>query len=153
MTDIVERLRGDARGSKAYHELSDEAADEIERLRADYQRVAAGHDLLHEERDDARRQVERLLAENAGVLSANAGLAILVERLGVAIKWSLGDVPDAEGKWFDDVEPPMFHGKPAAFGWRRHLRKLAFGDEQSALPEGDNDPNGNRDLAREIDGS
>ena len=32
MTYIVERLREDARGGKAYHELSDEAADEIERL-------------------------------------------------------------------------------------------------------------------------
>lgn len=31
--DIVERLREDARGGMAYHELSDDAADEIERLR------------------------------------------------------------------------------------------------------------------------
>jgi hypothetical protein len=33
--DLVERLREDARGGYAYHELSDEAADEIERLRDD----------------------------------------------------------------------------------------------------------------------
>jgi hypothetical protein len=39
MTDIIERLREDARGGMAYHELSDEAADEIERLRAALQRL------------------------------------------------------------------------------------------------------------------
>jgi hypothetical protein len=40
--DLVERLREDARGGKAYHELSDEAADEIERLRAAVDRIIDG---------------------------------------------------------------------------------------------------------------
>lgn len=42
MDDIVEQLREDARGGKAYHELSDMAADEIERLRAGIQAYLDG---------------------------------------------------------------------------------------------------------------
>jgi hypothetical protein len=37
--DIVERLRNDARGWFAYNELSDEAADEIERMREALQEI------------------------------------------------------------------------------------------------------------------
>jgi hypothetical protein len=48
-TDIVERLREDARGGMAYHELSDEAADEIMQLRA--------------ERDALQAEVKRLTRE------------------------------------------------------------------------------------------
>jgi len=46
MTDIINRLREDARGGYAYHELSDEAADEIERLRALIVRQQAALDEL-----------------------------------------------------------------------------------------------------------
>jgi hypothetical protein len=48
-----------------------------------------------------------------------------IDRLRAALHWALGDGPDADGKWFGEVDIPMFRGKPAPFGWRRHLRKIA----------------------------
>lgn len=56
---------------------------------------------------------------------AFAELDAEMRRLRAALHWALGDGPDADGKWFGDVEAPMFRGNPAPFGWRRHLRKIA----------------------------
>lgn len=44
-----------------------------------------------------------------------------IERLRAAIRWALGDEPDANGKWFGET----YDEERARYGWRRNLRKIA----------------------------
>jgi chromosome segregation ATPase len=72
------------------HALIGNREAEIERLRADYQRICRGHDQLHNERDDARAEIERLRADKDVIRSQErnatyerdiAALAAEIERL------------------------------------------------------------------------
>jgi len=58
MTDIVERLRERARGGYAHDELDEEAADEIERLRAALKIIINECEYMAEARTQARRALE-----------------------------------------------------------------------------------------------
>jgi hypothetical protein len=48
-----------------------------------------------------------------------------IERLRTAIMWALGEAPDADGKWFGEAATTFFRGRPAPYGWRSHLRRIA----------------------------
>jgi len=73
MTDIVERLREDARGGMAYHELSDEAADEIERLRE----IIRQRTFLLDQAHDEIERLRAVLQEIADMRYANTSAAMI----------------------------------------------------------------------------
>lgn len=45
-----------------------------------------------------------------------------IERLQVAVRWALGEAPDADGRWFGELQEDE-RRKP--YWWRTHLRKIA----------------------------
>lgn len=59
------------------------------------------------------------------LIEENKALTAEVDKLRIAVRWALGETCDPEGHWFGEVEPTYFRGKPAPFGWRSHLRKIA----------------------------
>jgi hypothetical protein len=44
-----------------------------------------------------------------------------IEQLRAAIRWALGEEPDADGKWFGET----YDEERKRYGWRSHLRKIA----------------------------
>lgn len=51
-----------------------------------------------------------------------------IKRLRAAIRWALGEAPDADGKWFGDS--PHSVDVPKRYWWRKHLREMAAIDQQ-----------------------
>ena len=52
-----------------------------------------------------------------------------IARLRGAIRWALGEVPDADGKWFGEDNPSR---RKYPFWWRRNLRRISGVDGQYA---------------------
>jgi len=49
-----------------------------------------------------------------------------IARLTAALRWALGEAPDADGKWFGEVMPEQKDGERLPpWWWRKPLRKLA----------------------------
>lgn len=49
-----------------------------------------------------------------------------IEKLTIALKWALGEAPDAEGAWFGDNRGnEREKARTAPYWWRTHLRKIA----------------------------
>jgi hypothetical protein len=67
---------------------------------------------------EAAAEIERLRAALHGRIDVVTNLHMECERLRAAIRWALGEAPDADGIWFGDVRPPL----EAKYWWRQKLR-------------------------------
>ncbi len=121
MTDLPKLLRQLYAWNGTHH--VQEAADEIERLRAELADEAAIRSRMAEANDALRAEVEALRAENEAVRLANIEGKMWVDNavediksLSSAIRWALG---------YDEGEPQF--GEQAeqkgAFAWRAELRR------------------------------
>jgi chromosome segregation ATPase len=123
--DEIERLTNgrDTMGNLwAKEKESRHAAEaEIERLtteNADLQRELSDTLLGPTMVQNMRAEVERLKAALHGRIEVATNLHMECERLRAAIRWALGEAPDADGIWFGDVRPPL----EAKYWWRQKLR-------------------------------